>query len=279
MNEPRTGAPRTAADALDEDRFDRANRLGWFDLARLRRSRALVVGCGAIGNEVVKNLALTGVGRLDLVDMDVVVPSNLPRCALFTVEDAEKRRAKAEALAAAARRLDAECVALAHAVRVEEAPEALFRDADVVLSCLDNVGARVMLNARALAAGRPLVDAGTRGMVGKVQVVLPGDGPCLECGMNRTHMALASRRLSCTGKDVTFFEPKLAADLPTTALVSAVQAREAVKILHGRYETVLTHLLYVDGNTNAVEVLEVPRNPACPHHPAASGPTASEKAP
>lgn len=263
---------RLTASRLDDERFDRAARLGWFDLDRLRRTRVLVVGCGAIGNELVKDLALSGFGRLDLVDMDKVVRSNLPRCALFTPEDADSGRPKAEALAAAARRLDPACDARAHVMPVEKVADDLWAGSDLVLTGVDNIGTRVFANARARVASRPLVDAGTRGTVGKVQVVLPDRGPCLECGMNRTHMAIASRRNSCTGRDVTFFEPKLAADLATTAIVAAVQAREALKIAHGRLESVLTNLFYYDGMSNVSEVLEVAVNPGCPHHVHTEGP-------
>lgn len=257
---------RLDASQLDESRFDRAARLGWFDLARMRRSRALVVGCGALGNEVVKNLALAGVGHLDLVDMDHVVPSNLPRCALFTADDARERRGKAETLAAAARRLDPACRAEAHARRVEDVPEELFAAADVILGCLDNIGARVFVNARAALVARPLIDGGTRGTIGKVQAFLPGRTACLECGMNRTHMDVVAQRASCTGKDAHVFEPKLAADLPTTAIVAAVQAREAIKIVHGQWDRSLTGVFYYDGLANVSEVLELPLNPACPRH-------------
>lgn len=259
-------AARLSASALDEERFERAARLGWFDLARMRASRALVVGCGALGNEVVKNLALSGVGKIDLVDMDVVVPSNLPRCSLFTAEDARGRRRKADVLAAAAQRLDAECRARSWPVAVDEVPPEVFASADVILSCLDNIGARVFLNARATTVGRPLVDAGTRGTIGKVQVVIPGRTACLECAMNRTHMAVVAQRNSCTGKDVRVFEPKLAADLPTTALVSAIQAREAIKILHGMWDRCQTGVFYYDGLANVSEVLDLDVNPACPRH-------------
>lgn len=258
--------PRLSASRLDDDRFERAARLGWFDLGRVRAARVLVVGCGAIGNELVKDLALSGFGHLDLVDMDHVVRSNLPRSALFTTEDADLGRPKAEALAAAARRLDPACVAVAHVMPIEKVADEVWRDCDLVLTGVDNIGARVFANARARAAGKPLVDSGTRGTIGKVQVVLPDRGACLECGMNRTHMQIASRRNSCTGRDVTFFEPKLAADLATTAIVAAIQTREALKLVHGRLESVLTNLFYYDGMSNVSEVLEVAQNPGCPHH-------------
>ena len=59
----------------------------------------------------------------------------------------------------------------------------------------------------------PYVDGATHGQVGKVQVVLPPHTSCLECGMNVTHSKILQLRFSCTGKDIKFFEPKIAADI------------------------------------------------------------------
>jgi len=69
--------------AEDDDRLDRARRIGWVDLEKVASSRILVVGAGALGNEAVKDLVLFGFRRIDVLDMDTVVRSNLNRCVLF----------------------------------------------------------------------------------------------------------------------------------------------------------------------------------------------------
>ena len=68
---------------LDESRYDRQERIWWWDQASLASARVLVVGAGALGNEIVKNLALVGVGHVDVVDMDSIENSNLARCAFL----------------------------------------------------------------------------------------------------------------------------------------------------------------------------------------------------
>jgi hypothetical protein len=102
--------------------------------------------------------------------------------------------------------------------------------------------------------------------VGKVHVVIPPDTSCIECGMNKTHNKIREMRLSCTGRDVTFFEQKIAADINTTSIVSAIQVQEVLKIIHKRWKNVIRNIFYFDGNRNVSEVLELQINPKCPHH-------------
>jgi len=68
---------------LREGRFHRHGLIGWWNQDRLAESVALVLGAGALGNEIVKNLCLLGVGHIRIVDMDVVENSNLSRSTLF----------------------------------------------------------------------------------------------------------------------------------------------------------------------------------------------------
>src|SRR5258706_15509 len=88
---------------LGENRFARLEMIGWWDQARLARARVLVVGAGAIGNEVIKNLALLGIGNLVVADMDTVELSNLSRSVLF--RESDEGAAKAERAVWAARQI------------------------------------------------------------------------------------------------------------------------------------------------------------------------------
>lgn len=263
MNEG--GAP-VVSTRKGEDRFDRSRRIPWFDLDRTRSARVLVVGAGALGNEVVKNLVLSGVRRFTLVDMDRVVRSNLNRCVFFTPEDAGSDRLKVEAVAEGALRLEPDLEIEAHAQRVEDLGEGVFRGQDVVVGCLDNLAARVHVNANAYWLRIPYVDGGTMGLMGKVHVVVPPGTSCVECTLNATHYRIIEQRYSCTGVDTTFVEPKLASEVTTTSVVAAVQSREAMKLLNGRRDLVLSNLFYYDGNRNVSDVLEVAVNPDCPNH-------------
>src|SRR5262245_61846222 len=85
---------------LEEGRFARLEAIEWWDQSLLTRSRVLVIGAGALGNEVIKNLALLGVGNLAIVDMDRVELSNLARSILFRERDEGEPKALCAAKAA-----------------------------------------------------------------------------------------------------------------------------------------------------------------------------------
>ena len=81
----------------ESDRYHRQSLISWWDQDRLAEATVFVVGAGALGNELVKNLTLVGVGHIIVVDMDRIENSNLARCVFFRAED--EGRMKAEVLA------------------------------------------------------------------------------------------------------------------------------------------------------------------------------------
>lgn len=248
------------------ERFERSTRIAWFDLDKVKACRVAVIGAGALGNEACKNLVLSGFRSFTLADMDRVAFSNLNRCIFFTEDDAQAKEMKVNAVRRGMMALNPAIEVDTHADRIENLPESLFEECDLVLGCVDNVGARIHANAHAYYHRKPYIDGGTLGMVGKVQVVLPPDSPCLQCGMNKTHMADVARRYSCTGAGMTFVEAPVAAEITTTSVVAAVQAREAVKIASGRAAQTVNNVWYYDGLRGTAEVLRVDRNPGCPVH-------------
>lgn len=252
--------------AADEDRWDRAKRVGWLDLGSIFRSKVLMIGAGAIGNEVAKNLALSGFRRITIVDMDHVVGSNLSRCIFFTPDDSRTRASKAEAVARGVKTLSPDTDPVPVVDRIESLGESVFEEHDLVLGCLDNIQARIHANSHAYASGRPYMDGGMEGFLGKVMVAKPPDGACLQCGMNRSHAKIASLRFSCTGRDVVFHEPRLAAEITTTSVISAIMVREALKIASGKAHMCLANAFYYDGRRNLAEEYEVELDPNCPVH-------------
>jgi molybdopterin-synthase adenylyltransferase len=113
--------------------------------------------------------------------------------------------------------------------------------------------------------GIPYVDGATDGFRGKVMSVL-GDGACLQCAMNRTHMAAMERRFTCTGRGTTVFTPRTAAEITTTSVIAAMQVREAVKIASGRQDLCVRGASYYDGVSGALEALELDVDTGCPNH-------------
>ncbi len=254
------------ADSLNEDKFERTKRIAWLDLEKIQKAKVLMVGVGAIGNEVAKNLILSGFRNISIIDMDYIVRSNLNRCLFFSDLDADKKRLKAEVVAEKMKLMDKDIKVDHFTSKIEDMPEEFIPSHDIVLGCLDNVGARLHINAHSYYNKIPYVDAATLGFVGKVQVVFPPETSCLECGMNKTHMKILEKRFSCTGTDITFFEQKMAAEITTTAIVSAIQVREAIKIISGHSDAIIHNLFYYDGKRNIADELEIDINPDCPHH-------------
>lgn len=251
---------------VDEDRLERSKRIGWLDVDAIERSRCLVIGAGALGNEVVKDLVLSGCRDLTLVDMDHVVRSNLNRCVFFREGDARGSRMKAEVVAERAAELDPFVKIDPIVDRIERFDWKWFKGFDLVFGCLDNISARLHVNSQSYYAGVPSIDGGTDGFSGKVQVVLPPRTPCLQCAMNQSHYRVMQKRFSCTGADVVYHERKLAAEITTTSLIAALQVREGLKVLSGRPEDCIRNVHFYNGLAGTAETYELTIDPDCPNH-------------
>ena len=251
---------------FDEDRMERSKRISWLDMDRIATTKCLVVGAGALGNEVIKDLVLSGFCHIELVDMDHVVRSNLNRCVFFREGDAERKTMKATIVASRAMELDPAATIISSVARIETYDVERFRSFDLVLGCLDNIAARLHVNSHAYSAQKPYIDGGTNGFWGKVQVVVPPNTPCLQCAMNRTHYRVMQKRFSCTGTDVSYFEPKTPAEITTTSVVAAIQVREALKLASGKPDKCIRNLMFYDGLNGTSDELEVEIDLDCPMH-------------
>ena len=105
MSEPRISISESDLHLSSEDRFDRFRLIGWWDQERLAKSRVLVIGASALGNEIIKNLAMLGVGNLFITDLDRIENSNLSRSILY--READNGLGKAEVAARGTRYLPA----------------------------------------------------------------------------------------------------------------------------------------------------------------------------
>lgn len=256
---------------VNGDRFDRSRRIDWLDMDAIFHAKVLMVGAGALGNEVGKNLVLSGFRDVTVVDMDRIVASNLSRCLFFTDDDASESRSKAEVLANGMGAIADRGNIKALSMRIEDCPPSTFEGSDVVIGCLDNILARMHVNSTSYAAGKLFVDGGMEGFSGRVMVVRPPDGACLQCGMNRSHARVARLRFSCTGAETTFHVPRVASEITTTSLLASVMVREVVKHVSDRGDLMISNAFYYDGKTNRTEEYEVSLDPRCPvHHPGAA---------
>jgi len=216
--------------AIDADQFDRQKRIAGWDQDSISKLNVLVVGAGALGNEVVKGLAQIGICKITLVDFDKIVKANLNRCVFFCPMDAANNLYKARVVATRARSINKKLVVTPVLKKVEELPENFYSQFDFVFSCLDNLGARLHLNSHCYGKV-PLIDGGTTGFFGKVQVVI-APSACLECAMSEQDYQFLWRKYSCVGDPLDFIDPKTPALSTTNSIVAALQVNEMVKLVH-----------------------------------------------
>jgi molybdopterin/thiamine biosynthesis adenylyltransferase len=131
--------------AAAEDRFARLRLIGWWDQERLARARVVVIGAGALGNEIVKNLALLGLRNVFVADRDQIENSNLSRSILFRERDCGRPKAVVAAERAAEIYPEIRVQPFAGNI-VYDLGQGIYHWADVILGGLDNREARVAIN-------------------------------------------------------------------------------------------------------------------------------------
>jgi len=219
-------------DLTSESAYHRQELITWWDQEALLSSRVLVVGAGALGNEIVKNLALVGVGNITIVDMDIIEHTNLARCVFFRRDD--ELKLKAEVLAREASKMNSDVKADFYTVPVQDLGDGFLLNFDLILAGLDNREARVWLGAAAKRTGKVWIDAAIEGLMGKVQTFVP-DGPCYACTMGDKDWEALTKRLSCKLLGVEEMEGGHApTNATTSSIIAGIQTQEAIKYLVGK---------------------------------------------
>ncbi len=223
-------------DFFERDRHDRTRRwLGSDNLKRVQAAKVLMVGAGAVGNEVCKNLGLLGVSKIILVDPDKVAASNLNRCVFFRPEDHE-RKFKVDAIAERLPKLATDTIVEPYALPIQEAPDKVW-NVDLVLVGVDNHYARFLLNAKNLSLQPPrLIVNGAMGMdFVSVEVLAPPHTACMVCSWSQDfvdHVLANQVRTHC---DPFFVDtlPRFPMISYVTSVVGAIMAWEATRVLVG----------------------------------------------
>ncbi|KAF9253598.1 hypothetical protein DTO013E5_774 [Penicillium roqueforti] len=157
------------------------------DLTRsLKESRVLLVGAGGIGCELLKNLVLTGFGEIHIIDLDTIDLSNLNRQFLFRHEHIKKSKALVAKEVAQKFRSDAKLEAYHANIMDAQFNVSWFESFNVVFNALDNIAARRHVNKMCLAANVPLIESGTTGFNGQVQVIQKSQTECYDCTPKQT---------------------------------------------------------------------------------------------
>ena len=239
-NEPPTGPLRVpiAPDKplhipnLKKDRLGTFEFISWWEREKVQNAKVMVIGAGALGNEVIKNLALMGIGNLFIVDFDKIEAANLSRSVLF--RETDNNRSKAEIAAARAKSINPDIhVQYMNGDVTTQLGLGLIRRMDVVIGCLDNREARLAVNRFCYWVNKPWVDGAIQELLGLVRVFVPGQGACYECTLTEQALRDLSSRYSCP---LLARQNILLGKVPTTptiaSIIGGMQSQEALKLIN-----------------------------------------------
>ena len=253
------GLPVDVPGELDEAQRVRYSRhvlipeIGVAGQQRLLSSNVLVIGAGGLGSPAALYLAAAGIGRLGIVDDDVVDESNLQRQVLHsTAALGEPKVASAE------RRVrelnpDVEVVAYRERLSAENVDRVLDEDWEVIVDGADNFPTRYLLNDASVWHGIPVVHGSIFRFEGQATVFAPGAGPCYRCLFPQPPPPELAP--SCAEGGVLGVLP---------GVIGSIQGAEALKVVLGIGEPLIGRLLLYDALAASFDEVAVRRDPDCP---------------
>ena len=219
----------------------------------LLSASVLMVGAGGLGSSAGLYLGSAGVGKLTVVDHDVVDATNLQRQVAHTLERIGQPKALSLQTAITAINPDVNVVPVTQ--RADAALLAtLVAQADVVLDCTDNFATRHAINRACFALGKPLVSGAAIRLDGQLSVYDPRDAasPCYACVFPENSGVEETR---CATMGVF---------APLVGIIGTMQAAEALKLASGMGSHMAGRLLMLDGRRMEWTDIRLPRLPACP---------------
>lgn len=252
------GFPIGQEGLLSEEEMRRYSRhlilpeVGEVGQQKLLKGKVLLVGAGGLGCPTALYLAAAGVGRIGLVDADVVDKSNLQRQVLFTEGDVGRPKVDA-----AKERLEAMNSGIAVRTHFELMTSHnamdIIADYDIIVNGCDNFPTRYLVNDAAILSGKPVVDGSIFRFEGQSTVYMPGNGPCYRC---------------------LYPEPPPPGEVPSCAeggvlgvlpgMVGVMQATEVIKLLAGIGEPLIGRMVLYDALDMKFRALKLRRNADCP---------------
>src|SRR5438552_3413562 len=240
-NSPVTGVNSGVTEGMkpQDDRYSRQilfEGIGKEGQSRLIESRALIVGCGALGSAQAEALARAGVGTLRIVDRDFVEFSNLQRQTMFTERDATERLPKAIACDGHVREINSEVVVEPEIVDANHSNiERLIQNCDVVLDGTDNFATRYLIYDACINNNLNWIYGAAVGSYGVTMTVQANETPCLRCVFPEAPPAASAPTCDTAG-----------VIMPIVSIVAAVQVSEALKLLTGHTEDLHNSLMQFD---------------------------------
>lgn len=224
---------------MKTDRYQRHSLIDWFSQNDVKASSFAVIGCGAVGNEVAKNLALLGVGRIDLFDFDNIEIHNLTRSVLFREGDIGS--GKAEVAGKRIKELDPSIdveVFTGDFWNLLSFEQAMSYDC--ILCCVDNFEARIKLNQLCLLTRTNLINTGIDSKFSQIEIFpfkSARHAPCYECNLPESAYERMQNRYSCGWlKKVSFVEKKIPTTIITSSLTGSLAVANALNMIRENTE-------------------------------------------
>jgi len=219
---------------------------------KLLRGSVLVIGAGGLGSPALLYLVAAGVGRVSVVDSDVVELSNLQRQILHSTE--RIGQLKVASAAAALKPLNPHVELKTYPLRVDRDTIAgLIQPYDFIIDATDNFESKFLINDACVAAGKAFSHGGILRYNGQTMTVIPGQSPCYRCIFPEP--LEGEDALACSKAGVIGVLP---------GIIGTLQATEAIKYLTGVGELLLGRLLTYDSAALKFREVALRRNAACP---------------
>lgn len=250
----------------EEDRYSRQAIIPGWDQTKLDNSKIILVGVGAIGSYVATILASSGIGKLIIIEFDTIEISNLNRQLLFRNEDVGKP--KAEIAAQRLQELNPDIDIEVYQMKMENVPVSVYKEADVIIGCLDTFIGRRWISSMALNVKKPLILGGMFAFLGDVQIIIPYKTACFECQPLIPDEELAQ---ACTPfgeerqneREEKEESPKLPAVSTLSSIIGGVIAQEALKLIL-KLGKPLENYMFYDGLNNATTIIPLAQLKNCP---------------
>lgn len=242
-----------------QDRYARQRQfwaIGEQGQQQIEAANVAIIGCGALGTVAAELLCRAGVGRILIIDRDVVEWTNLQRQSLFDSRDAEQGNAKAEAACLRLTEINPSieltpCVADLNPGNIES----LLQGTDLVIDATDNFGIRFLINDWALATSSVWVHGGCVGASGQVRLFDGSTRPCFRCLV--PELPPQGMVDTCDTAGVLG---------SATHAIASMQVTEAIKWLSGNRQQVSEAVIAVDFWNNKTRAVSLPPevSPNCP---------------
>jgi len=241
-------------DEIDIERFARhivLREIGGPGQQALARAHVAMIGAGGLGAPAALYLAAAGIGRITLIDPDVVSLDNLQRQILFRTEDVGRAKVETGAQVLNALNPGIEVVAIREALDAGNA-ESLLAGADLILDGCDNFETRFAVNAASRRLGIPLISGAVGRWDGQVSLFNASpDAPCYRCWVPEVPPdAETCARVGIVGALV--------------GVVGSMMALEAIKHVCTAGETLDGRIWLFDGLSMESRAVKLPRDPDCP---------------